>query len=189
MRKRTIILVAVIGAVAISLLLIGLVLNTGFVPESDAYPDKTRAEAIPAGAIKMTPQLDLYPPLLHLDLWEDPVPLEGLINTAGAEDSAFITPDGSTIYFFFTPNASVPANEQLFDEVTGIWRSDWNGTGWDEPTRVWLQNPGELALDGAPFVLTTRLWYASAREGQTQGLNLFTAPIATGLEGLEYRRR
>lgn len=174
MRKRTIILVAVIGAVAISLLLIGLVLNTGFVPESDAYPDKTRAEAIPAGAIKMTPQLDLYPPLLHLDLWEDPVPLEGPINTAGAEDSAFITPDGSTIYFFFTPNASVPANEQLFDEVTGIWRSDWNGTGWDEPTRVWLQNPGELALDGAPFVLDDEMWFASAREGYT-GVNLFTA--------------
>ncbi len=174
MRKRTIFLIAVVGAIAIALLLIGLILSIGFVPESDPYPDTTRSEAIPEGAVKMTPQSDIYPPVLHLDLWEDPVPLEGPINTAGAEDSAFIIPDGSTMYLFFTPDASVPANEQLFDEVTGIWRSDWNGTGWDEPTRVWLQYPDKLALDGAPFILNDTMWFASAREGYT-GMNLFTA--------------
>ncbi len=172
MGRRKTILIAV-SSIAIAVLLLLLVLSQT-APPQEGYPERTRAEAIPPEAVKMTPQSDLHPPVLHLDLWEDPVPLEGPINTAGAEDSAFITPDGGTIYFFFTPDAGVPANEQLFDEVTGIWRSERNTTGWSEPARVWLQDPGELALDGAPFVLNGIMWFASAREGFT-GMNLFTA--------------
>jgi hypothetical protein len=124
--------------------------------------------------VKVTPQTDLYPPVLHLDLWYDPVPLEGPINTAGAEDSTFITPNGTTMYIFFTPDPSVPAQEQLTDEVTGIWRSDRNGSQWGEPLRVWLQSPDKLALDGAAFVLDGVMWFASAREGYAD-VNLFTA--------------
>lgn len=172
MRRKPIL--AVIGAVAIAMLFIGLILSTSAPPEDGTYPNIKRIDTIPEGAVKMTPDTDVHPPVLHLDLWYDPVPLQGPINTAGAEDSAFITPDGKTMYFFFTPNASVPAQDQLFDGITGIWRSDWNGTGWNEPTRVWLQEPGKLALDGAPFVLDDTMWFASAREGYT-GMNLFIA--------------
>jgi len=171
------VIIAVV-AVLVALLFIGLILSQS-APSNDGYPDTTRAEAIPLNSVKVTPETDIYPPVLHLDLWYDPVPLEGPINTAGAEDSAFITPDGSTMYFFFTPDPAVPAQDQLFDEVTGIWRSDWNGSAWSEPVRVWLQAPGILALDGAAFVLDDVMWFASAREGYTD-VNLFTATLDGG---------
>ncbi|OPX61059.1 MAG: WD40-like Beta Propeller Repeat protein [Methanomassiliicoccales archaeon PtaB.Bin134] len=170
--KKGISIALVVSSVIVVLLFISLMIGTG--PEPDPYPDTTREEAIPDDAVKMTPETDLYPPILHLDLWYDPIPLEGLINTAGAEDSAFITPDGRSLLFFFTPDPGVPPEEQLLDEVTGIWCSTWNDTAWSEPVRIWLQEPGKLALDGAPFVLGTTMWFASAREGFT-GVNLFTA--------------
>ncbi|MCG7845037.1 MAG: hypothetical protein MIO90_06365 [Methanomassiliicoccales archaeon] len=173
MRKRTSI-VLVVAAILVVLLFISLMVNVSTGPELDPYPDTTRAEAIPDDAVKMTPETDLYPPVLHLDLWYDPVPLEGPINTAGAEDSAFISQDGRGMLFFFTPDPNVPVEEQLLDEVTGIWCSTWNDTAWSEPVRIWLQDPGKLALDGAPFVLEKTMWFASAREGYT-GVNLFTA--------------
>ena len=122
----------------------------------------------------MLPSTDQHPPVLHSALWFEPIPLAGPIDTAGAEDSPFILPDGSALYFFFTPDARKPANEQLFDEVSGIWCSQWNGSGWSEPSRVWLQDKGKLALDGAAFVQDDEMWFASAREGYT-GVNLFTA--------------
>jgi hypothetical protein len=34
----------------------------------------------------------IYPPILHLKEWEEPVPLSSVINTSGAEDSPFIIP-------------------------------------------------------------------------------------------------
>jgi hypothetical protein len=75
----------------------------------------TRAEAVPETAVKMTPEMDVYPPVLHSDGWENPVPLGSPIDTAGGEDSPFITPDGNNFYFFFTPDVSVPAEKQLLD--------------------------------------------------------------------------
>ncbi len=83
----------------------------------------TRGEAIPSDAVKMTPETDLMPPVLHSDEWLDPVPMTGPINTAGAEDSPFVLPDGNTMFFFFTPDVSVPPEKQLLDKVTGIWWS------------------------------------------------------------------
>jgi hypothetical protein len=174
MRRRTSIVLTV-AAVLVALLFIGLMLSDS-APSDEVYPDTTRAEAIPENALKVTPETDAHPPILHLDLWHDPVPLDGPINTAGAEDSAFITPDGTTMYFFFTPDPAIPAKDQLLDEVTGIWRSDWNGSAWSEPERVWLQSPGKLALDGATFTLDDVMWFASAREGYTD-VNLFTATL------------
>ena len=63
--------------------------------------------------------------------------------------------------------------------MTGIWRSNWNGSDWSEPERVWLQDADKLALDGAAFVQGDSIWFASAREGYT-GLNLFTAHSENG---------
>ncbi len=180
MRKGTSRVLAIAASI-VAVLFIGLVLGQALFP-SNEYPSRTREEAIPLGATKMLPADDLYPPILHLDLWYDPVPLAGPINTAGAEDSAFITSDGKTMYFFFTPDAQVPANEQLTDQVTGIWRSDWNGTAWSEPQRVWLQSPNKLALDGAAFVLNDKMWFASAREGHVD-MSLFIATYKNGRWG------
>ncbi|MCJ7532733.1 MAG: hypothetical protein MUO64_17135 [Anaerolineales bacterium] len=56
----------------------------------------------------MTTDLDPFPPVLHSNEWQGSIPIDGSINTAGAEDSPYITPDGNTLYFFFTPDVSVP---------------------------------------------------------------------------------
>jgi len=173
---RKVIGVALVLVVVI--LIVGLTLSLSLAPLPE-HEDKNRSDSLPAGAVKWTPALDQHPPVLHSDLWMEPVPLAGPVNTAGAEDSAFILPDGSALYFFFTPDTSVEPQGQLFDGVTGIWRSDWNGVGWSESERVWLQDPGKLALDGAAFILGDELWFASAREGYTD-VNLFTARWSDG---------
>jgi len=55
------------------------------------------------------------------------------VNTAGAEDSAFILP-GHGIYFFFTPSSSVPAEKQLTDGATGIYYSEKQGNSFAPAT-------------------------------------------------------
>lgn len=144
----------------------------------------TRAESIPAGAVKMTPASDPTPPRLNPAVageWQAPVPLPGPINTAGAEDSPFITLDGREFYFFFTPDASIPAEQQLGDRVTGIYRAEWvpETAAWSEPQRVWLSFFDELSLDGAPTVAPDpagdTLWFASARVRNFRGVDMWTA--------------
>lgn len=86
-----------------------------------SYPDVDREDRIPDDIAKRGPETDSYPPISHSDDFERPVPLPYPINTAGAEDSAFILPDGNTLYFFFTPDVRVPHKQQVLDEVSGIW--------------------------------------------------------------------
>jgi len=142
--------------------------------EKPTYPQTTRLERIPADAVKVTPDTDLFPPILHSNEWEEPVPLGPEINTAGAEDSPFIPIDRDELYFFFTPDVNVPAEQQIFDEVTGIYVSAQQGTSWGNAERVWLQDAGKLSLDGAEFVKGNEMLFASAREGFT-GLHWFSA--------------
>lgn len=141
---------------------------------------KTRAKAIPASAIKMTPQLDTIPPKLHSSEFQTPVPLGSSINTAGAEDSAFILPDGNTIYFFFTPDASIPAEKQLDDGVTGIYVSHKQGDQWGPAQRAALQDNNQLALDGCVFVGGNTMWFCSARKGNLRGVDLWIADFSGG---------
>lgn len=137
-----------------------------------------REEMIPADAVKITPQTDDHPPILHLDEFETPVPL-AIINTAGAEDSPFIPPDRDEFYFFFTPDVRLPPEKQIFDGVTGIYVSEQVNGSWQEPTRVVLQKPGKLSLDGCTFVQGNVMWFCSAREGYT-GVHWFTADYENG---------
>ncbi|HHQ44782.1 MAG TPA: hypothetical protein ENN13_01430 [Candidatus Altiarchaeales archaeon] len=134
----------------------------------------TRAETIPSDAVKYTPERDEHPPILHVDGWENPVPLAPPVNTAGAEDSAFVTPDGNTLYFFFTPDVRVPVDKQVIDGVTGIWVSKKVNGAWSEPERVILHYKDKLSLDGCEFVQNGVIWFCSAREGYT-GVNFFRA--------------
>ena len=80
---------------------------------------RIRLDAIPVDALKRSLVDDDYPPVLHSSEDVDPIPLPGRINTAGLDDPPCVAPDGR-FYFFFTPLASVPAEGQLFDAVTGI---------------------------------------------------------------------
>lgn len=144
-----------------------------------AYPDVNRQDKIPGDISKQGPDTDQHPPILHTNEFDAPIPMSGPVNTAGAEDSPFILPDGNAMYFFFTPDVRVPAEKQLLDEVTGVWVSRKTGGVWKEPERVWLQEPGKLSLDGAVCVQGDEMWFASAREGYT-GVNMF---IAEWMEG------
>src|SRR4030067_1346144 len=171
----------VFAAVAICAVVIGaIILILSSMPvENPILQEQTREKAIPEAAVKATPSSDFYPPVLRCDEWSQPVPLEQAINTAGGEDSAFVMPNGNTLYFFFTPNVTVPAEKQLFDGVTGIYVSRKQEGSWGKAERIVLQVPGKLALDGAEFVQGNTMWFASAREGYA-GVNLFTAEFKDG---------
>jgi hypothetical protein len=137
----------------------------------------SRYSRISDSAEKMEPANDHYPPVLHSSDWEEPVPMSGPINTAGGEDSPFITPNGKTFYFFFTPDVSIPAEKQLTDSVTGIYQSSLINGSWSEPERVILAD--DLALDGCPMALGNQLWFCTARTGFT-GLHWFKAVYENG---------
>ncbi len=164
---------------SIVLLLLMSVFLSGCFDEDDddivyEYPDVCREDKLPLDISKRGPETDHHPPILHSDEFEEPVPLPYPVNTAGAEDSPFITPDGNTLYFFFTPDVRVPPEEQILDDVSGVWVTHKTGDTWSKPERVWLQEPGKLALDGAVAIQDDEMWFCSAREGYT-GVNMFTA--------------
>ena len=138
-----------------------------------------RLSAIPAGAVKITPDTDVYPVKSETSEYADPVPLLAPINTMGAEDSAFVMPDGQTLYVWFTPSPRFPAEKQVIDGVTGIYVFHQNNGVWGNAERVMLQDAGKLALDGCEFVLGDKMWFCSAREGYS-GIHWFTAEFLNG---------
>ena len=142
-----------------------------------SHPD--RESLIPVSQEKITPELDLYPVRSETDEYEDPVPLPYPINTAGAEDSAFIMPDGEMLYVWYTPNASKSAEEQIADGVTGIYVFQKHNGSWGPAGRVWLQDPGKLALDGCEFVQNDIMLFCTIREGYP-GIQWFSAVFQDG---------
>jgi hypothetical protein len=134
---------------------------------------------------KHTPEQDAWPPIAAAG-WSQPEPLPYPVNTAGGEDSPFILPDGQTLYYFFTPDVSIPAEKQILDGVTGIWVTQQTGEGWSEPVRIHLQDAGKLALDGCEFVMGERMYFCTTREGYT-GIQWFSAERRDGLwQGWRY---
>lgn len=175
--------------VLIVILLATVFLNTGCT-QADKSPDQhllvDRESKIPDDAVKVTPETDLNPVKSYSDEYYDPAPLPYPINTAGAEDSAFILPDGKTLYFWFTPDVRVPPERQILDGVTGIYVSHKKGDSWTEPERVWLNDPGKLSLDGCGYIKDNEIWFCSAREGYPHsgygsGLNWFKAEFDNSL--------
>jgi hypothetical protein len=142
---------------------------------TEVKPEAKRADKIPTTAVKVTPEADVYPPILHVEGWHQPVPITVGINTAGAEDSPFITPDGNTFYFFFTPDMNIPVEKQLTDGVTGIWYSTWTIDGWSEARRLRLGTG--LSMDGAECLRSDELWFASARAGNYRGVDFWIATL------------
>ena len=145
--------------------------------ESAATPfptSKSRAEMIPADHPKGTPESDFWPPEI-IPGWSEPIPLEGPVNTAGGEDSPFVTSDGNALYFFFTPDVNTPAQQQVFDGVTGIWVSRRKGGAWSDPVRVLLAEPGAPAGDGCPMAVGDRLYFCSIRAGNKREIEWYYA--------------
>lgn len=174
--KRSVVVVIVVVAAGLVVLL--GILGSGVLNPPPA-PTYTRAGAIPSAAVKMTPSTDSFPPVLLSTEWDTPVPMAGPVNTAGAEDSPFITPDGNTFLFFFTPDVTIPAEKQLLDHVTGIWMTTRTNGSWTEPARVTLS--GDLALDGCPFLAGDMLWFCSARAGNFRSVDLYHAEVRDGV--------
>jgi hypothetical protein len=166
-----------IGIVAIVVVFCFLVAS-GILNDEEPLP-VDRNSKIPEGAVKVKPEDDGFPPILHSHEYEEPIPMLGPINTAGGEDSPFMTPDSNSFYFFFTPDVNVPVEEQVTDEVTGIYVSRKVDGEWGDPVRVILQDRGKLALDGCPCVKDNVMWFCSAREGYT-GVRFFTAEYFDG---------
>lgn len=159
--------------VALVLLLSTVIILANLNSHSELPIAKVRSEVIPSDAVKITPGMDVFPPILHSDEWKEPVPLAGPVNTAGAEDAPVITPDGQTLFFFFTPDVDVPANEQLVDGATGIWWSKRPNGDRTDPERIVLND--DVALDGPMFVQGDMLWFASVRKGNYREVDMYTA--------------
>ncbi|MHB8104052.1 MAG: TolB family protein [Dehalococcoidales bacterium] len=139
-----------------------------------------RESSIPAGAIKMTPEMDFLPPVLHSSDYYEPVPLNAAINTAGGEDSPFITDDASALYFFFTPDVNVSPEVQIRDGVTGLYVSYYKDNKWGMAQRILLQDGNKLALDGAEYVRGNEMWFASIREGNYRMIDVWIADYIDG---------
>ena len=173
--------------------IIGLLLLSGCAPETNTQPAAQptvkqppiaapiidRESKIPSTQQKMTPEIDLLPPILHSDEYEQPVPMPYPINTAGAEDSGFIMPDGNTFYVWFTPESGVPPQKQLLDGVTGIYEAKKVNGNWQKPQRVILQDVDKQSLDGCEFIQGNTMWFCTARTGYT-GMHWFTAEYKDG---------
>jgi hypothetical protein len=162
----------------LSMLIITIVISACGSNEN-VYPKIDRLTAIPSDAVKMTPDTDLHPPAAGPG-WSQPTLMEGPINTAGAEDGPFLTADGKTFYFFFTPDVRIPAEQQVSDNVTGLYMSQWTGSGWDTPVRIWLTKPGQPSLDGCEFVQGNTMWFCTVRAGNTNEIDWYTAQWVDG---------
>ncbi len=151
-------------------------------PNDSDIDDKelTRTESIPENAIKMTPAMDYFPPVVHSEEYEDPLPLPDPVNTAGIEDAPVITADGTTFIFFFTPDGNIPVRNQILDGVSGIWWCMWDSSAWTEPKRAQLAGPNELHLDGPFAIQKNILWFGSARVENYGELDIWTAELFQG---------
>jgi len=168
----------VAAAVAIVLLFLLAVIIITQPKEETVVTNEERLAAIPSSAEKMGPEDDEFAPVVHSPLWSQPVPMEGPVNTAGAEDSPFMSADGDWFFFFFTPDVTVPVQEQLLDGVTGIWWTREVSGDWTPPEKIVLND--DVSLEGAECCVGTTLWFASVRAGNFGEIDVFTAQYEGG---------
>lgn len=175
-RKWTI--AAALAVVVVVLIAVLAISNGGKVKP---VTQEDRLDSIPSTAVKMTPASDSHRPVMHSPLWKQPVQMPGPVNTAGAEDSPFITPNGTWFFFFFTPDVTVPVEKQLVDGVTGIWWTRLVDGAWTSPEKVVLSD--DVSLDGAECVVGTKMWFASVRSGNMGEIDVYTAEYQGGAWG------
>ncbi len=137
------------------------------------YDNDYRLDKIPIELEKVIPEDDLYPPILHSSDFKAPKPLE-IISSAGTEDSPFIPADKDKLYFMFIKDVREKPEVQVKDKVNGIWVSNRIDGEWAAPKLILLQKENELALNGAEFIYSNEMIFASAREGYT-GVHWFKA--------------
>lgn len=137
-----------------------------------------RENSLPNDTIKITPEMDVTPPIMHSDEFKKPIPVSA-ISSKGAEDSPFIPAGRDELYFFFAADVRQPAHIQVRDIANGIYVSKQVNGIWQKPERVLLQDKNKLALDGCEFVEGNKMLFCSAREGYT-GIHWFSAEYING---------
>jgi len=167
-----------IAVVLAFVLILAVIIITQPGDEQEIIGQAERIAAIPADAVKMEPATDINKPIVHSTLWAQPVPLPGPVNTAGAEDSPYITSNGTWFFFFFTPDVEVPPEKQLIDGVTGIWWIKRTGDNWSSPEKIILND--DLSLDGAECVVGTDMWFVSVRAGNHREIDIYTSEYIDG---------
>jgi hypothetical protein len=108
----------------------------------------TREGAIPTDAVKMMPESDFYPPILHSEQWMQPVPLCSAVNTEGNEGWPSLTQDGNELWLTRTYLGS-PA----------IYRSLKVDGEWQEPELILSQFAGESSMDNGGNIYFTHHYY------------------------------
>ena len=174
MSKKWIAAVAIFVVIVFLLAVIAMTANK----PAEVIGQEDRLAIIPETAVKMSPATDLHTPVVHSSAWSQPVPLPGLVNTAGAEDSPFIVANGTWFFFFFTPDVKVPVEKQLIDGVTGIWWTRLVDGNWTSPEKIVLHD--DVSLDGAEFVLGDTMWFGSVRAGNLGEIDVYTARYVDG---------
>jgi hypothetical protein len=172
---------AVVGAIVIVIVVVVAVIAITSPKEEKIVTNEERLASIPSTAVKMTPSNDSFKPIMHSPLWSQPVPMPGPVNTAGAEDSPFMTTNGTWFFFFFTPDMNIPVQKQLIDGITGIWWTRLvNGT-WTAPEKIILND--EDSLEGAECVVGTKMWFGSVRAGNIGEIDVYSADYRNGKWG------
>ena len=156
-----------------------LIFTAGCSPSREPLSVLERDQRLPPDVEKVTPSEDLMPPIMHSDEYEEPVPLGDGVNTSGAEDSPFVTPDGIFLYFTFVPDVRVPPEKQLIDGVTGLYRSQNKNGSWEPAERVLLND--DLSLDGCETIQGDVMWFCSIRPGNYREVDLYTAEKIDGV--------
>lgn len=143
----------------------------------DAHNPETTSRYNAIMGEKVSIEADLYPPIVHSESYAQAKPISGAVNSAGLEDSPFITPDGKTLFFFYTPNPDTPAVEQLENGITGIYRSRSLDGVWSEPERLHFDAKEGSALDGCPTYHAGELWFCSIREGNYRDIDIWISRL------------
>ncbi len=171
-------------AILLLVIMLALAAYVFFVPELSEQPHSPapapvgadlNTTRVPSG-LKMDQYMDPTPPQVLMDNWSTPVPVDGLVNTAGIEDSPYISGDGYELFYFYTPDSQASPRQQARDGVTGIWRTRRAVNGmFQTPDRV-ITGDGH-SLDGCPFVQEDTLWFCSARKGTYRDVDIYMGQL------------
>ncbi len=117
-------------------------------------------------------------PILQVSGWEPAQPLPAPIDMQGSESSSFITLDGQELYFFYTPDISLPEVKMALDGISGTYHAVLTDSGWSEPERLDIFS--EYSLEGCIYADAETLWFCSTLGGDPYEISLYSARRENG---------
>ncbi|HAF61508.1 MAG TPA: hypothetical protein DCK95_04205 [Anaerolineaceae bacterium] len=154
-----------------------MIIGTGCARNAESKIDQID-QSTPDGPQNTTSEIDLSPPIIHMDNWESPQPLPAPIDAEGDELSPFITLAGDELYYFYTPDLSASEAKQALDGISGTYFSEQVNGVWSEPQK--LNFATENSLDGCIYTVGQTLWFCSRREGNYGDVDFYTATWVDG---------